>query len=55
MSKALETAPAMPAGSVDFNKFNALCAKGDAKAAEKAVIEADAPSPATTSSAAAAD
>lgn len=41
----LEAAPPMPAGSVDFAKFHAACAAGDAEAAVKAAIDIAPPPP----------
>lgn len=49
---ALEQSPALPNGSVDFNKFNDACARGAADPLKNAVItpdvqaaKADAPEP----------
>lgn len=41
-TKPLDTAPALPAGCVDFNAFHDLVKKGDPEAAQKAVIVPDA-------------
>jgi len=42
---ALEEAPALPAGCVDFNKFNDACAKGSADPLKHAVIVPEAEKP----------
>ena len=45
MATPLKTAPALPAGSVDFDLFHELVRKGDPDAAAKATVRANDPAP----------